>query len=79
MLGLGTMLDTARFSSLIAQELDLPPSQVRAWILGEHGDTMLPVWSSATLQGLPLAEVRGCTPRLPEPDLRAHPQERGRR
>ncbi len=61
-LGLGTMLDTARFSSLIAQELDLPPSQVRAWILGEHGDTMLPVWSSATLQGLPLAEVRGCTP-----------------
>ena len=61
-LGLGTMLDTARFRSLIAQELKLAPTQVKALILGEHGDTMLPVWSSATYAGLPLTKVAGCTP-----------------
>lgn len=59
-IGLGTMLDTARFRSLIARELDLAPTQVKATILGEHGDTMLPVWSSASVGGLPLTEVPGC-------------------
>lgn len=61
-LGLGTMLDTARFRSLIAQELKLAPTQVKALILGEHGDSMFPVWSSATYAGLPLTKVAGCTP-----------------
>ncbi len=61
-LGLGTMLDTARFRSLIAQELKLAPTQVKALILGEHGDSMFPVWSSATYAGLPLVKVAGCTP-----------------
>jgi L-lactate dehydrogenase len=61
-LGLGTMLDTARFRSLIAQELKLAPTQVKALILGEHGDSMFPVWSSATHAGLPLVKVAGCTP-----------------
>lgn len=59
-IGLGTMLDTARFRSLIAQELKLAPTQVEALILGEHGDTMLPVWSSAAYAGLPLVKVPGC-------------------
>jgi len=54
-LGLGTMLDTARFRSLIADSVGLPPSQVKALILGEHGDSMVPVWSSATIGGLPLS------------------------
>ena len=60
--GLGTMLDTARFSSIIADELKLPPTHVKALILGEHGDSMLPVWSSATINGLPLAGIPECTP-----------------
>src|SRR6516165_4214582 len=60
--GLGTMLDTSRFSSLIAEELKLAPSQVKALILGEHGDSMLPVWSSATVNGLPLAGLPDCSP-----------------
>ncbi|QQL44561.1 lactate/malate dehydrogenase family protein [Sulfuriroseicoccus oceanibius] len=59
-IGLGTMLDTARFRSLIANDLELAPTQVKALILGEHGDSMLPVWSSATVGGLPLAGVNGC-------------------
>ena len=60
--GLGTMLDTARFSSLVADELKLPPAQVKALILGEHGDSMIPIWSSASVNGLPLAGLSDCTP-----------------
>jgi L-lactate dehydrogenase len=63
-LGLGTMLDTARFRSLIADELDLPPTQVKALILGEHGDSMIPVWSSATVGGLPLAGLGAVNPAM---------------
>jgi len=58
-IGLGTMLDTARFRSLIADGLNLAPTQVKALILGEHGDSMFPVWSSATVGGLPLSGVKG--------------------
>jgi L-lactate dehydrogenase len=61
-IGLGTMLDTARFRSLIADNLKLAPTQVKALILGEHGDTMVPVWSSATAAGLPLDKFPGVTP-----------------
>src|SRR5437899_6206093 len=60
--GLGTMLDTSRFSSLIAEELKLAPSQVKALILGEHGDSMLAVWSSATVNGFLLTSLSECTP-----------------
>jgi L-lactate dehydrogenase len=53
-IGLGTQLDTARFRSLIAQALDLPPTQVSGLILGEHGDSMVPIWSTAQAGSLPL-------------------------
>ncbi|MEN1678446.1 MAG: lactate/malate dehydrogenase family protein [Planctomycetota bacterium] len=58
-IGLGTQLDTIRFRSLIAAELNAPPTQVKALILGEHGDSMVPVWSSATIGGLPLEKFAG--------------------
>src|SRR5512141_2608274 len=60
--GLGTMLDTSRFSSFIADELKLAPTQVKALILGEHGDSMVPIWSSATVNGLPLTGLPQCSP-----------------
>ena len=60
-IGLGTMLDTSRFSSFIADELKLAPTQVKALILGEHGDSMAPIWSSATVNGLPLTGLPECT------------------
>jgi L-lactate dehydrogenase len=53
-IGLGTQLDTARFRSLIAQTLELPPTQVSGLILGEHGDSMVPIWSTAQAGNLPL-------------------------
>jgi len=61
-IGLGTQLDTARFRSLIARRLKLPATQVQALILGEHGDSMVPIWSSATVNGLPLEQFPGFTP-----------------
>jgi L-lactate dehydrogenase len=58
--GLGTMLDTARFSSFIAEELGFAATQVKALVLGEHGDSMVPIWSSAAVNGLPLAGLPDC-------------------
>jgi L-lactate dehydrogenase len=58
-IGLGTQLDTARFRSLIALETGLPPSQIKALILGEHGDSMVPIWSSAEAGGIPLVKLDG--------------------
>ena len=63
-IGLGTQLDTIRFRSLIAAELTVPPTQLAALILGEHGDSMVPIWSSATAAGLPLGKYPGWTPNL---------------
>jgi L-lactate dehydrogenase len=60
-LGLGTQLDTARFRSYLARRLQVPPTQVSALILGEHGDSMVPIWSSATIAGLPLEQWPGFT------------------
>ncbi|HWE36535.1 MAG TPA: lactate/malate dehydrogenase family protein [Isosphaeraceae bacterium] len=58
-IGLGTQLDSARFRSLIAETLKLPPTQVTATILGEHGDSMVPIWSAAQAAGLPLEKFPG--------------------
>lgn len=63
-IGLGTQLDTIRFCSLIAEQLQAPPTQTRALILGEHGDSMVPIWSSATIAGLPLDKFPGWNPTL---------------
>ena len=63
-IGLGTQLDTIRFRSFIARELQLAPTQLSALILGEHGDSMVPIWSSATAAGLPLDKYPGWTPNM---------------
>lgn len=63
-IGLGTQLDTIRFCSLIAEQLNAPPTQTKALILGEHGESMVPIWSSAAIAGLPLDKYPGWTPTL---------------
>jgi L-lactate dehydrogenase len=63
-IGLGTQLDTIRFRSLIAQQLCVPPTQVSALILGEHGDSMVPIWSGASVAGLPLDKLPGWSAHL---------------
>lgn len=63
-IGLGTQLDTIRFRSLIARQLNAPPTQINALILGEHGDSMVPIWSSAAIGGLPLDKYPGWSHKL---------------
>jgi len=56
-MGQAGMLDTARFSNFVAEELAVPVSSVRTLTLGSHGDTMVPVPSACTVDGKPLAEL----------------------
>jgi L-lactate dehydrogenase len=63
-IGLGTLLDTLRFRSLLAMSLKAPATQVAAMILGEHGDSMVPIWSSASVAGLPLEKYPGYSVKL---------------
>lgn len=53
-IGLGTVLDTTRFRSLLSEYFEADPTDVDALIIGEHGDSMVPIWSSATINGVPL-------------------------
>jgi L-lactate dehydrogenase len=64
--GLGTVLDTARFRSLIADHFKIAPTDVKALILGEHGDTMVPIWSSASVNGMSLSSLPGFSPEVAE-------------
>jgi len=59
-MGLGTVLDTIRFRSLLAEHFEVDPTGVNALILGEHGDSMVPVWSSANVNGVPLRSFPDC-------------------
>lgn len=63
-IGLGTLLDTIRLRSLIAEKFSAPATQVSALILGEHGDSMVPIWSGATVAGLPLEKHPAWTPAI---------------
>ncbi len=60
-LGLGTVLDTCRFRSLLAEEFGVSARDVHALILGEHGDSMVPIWSSATVNGASIQGLPGFT------------------
>ena len=51
-IGTGTMLDTARLRQILGQELNLDPRSIHAQIIGEHGDSEVPLWSSATIGGI---------------------------
>ena len=50
-LGTGTLLDTARFRALLGRHYGVDPRSVHAYILGEHGDSEVPIWSNATIGG----------------------------
>lgn len=61
-IGLGTVLDTTRLRSMLAQRLSVPSTQVNVTIFGEHGDSMVPIWSQAQIANLPLDKYPGVTP-----------------
>lgn len=55
-IGTGTLLDTARFRALLGRHYSVDPRSVHAYILGEHGDSEVPIWSNATIGGQPIAD-----------------------
>jgi malate dehydrogenase len=55
--GMAGILDTARFRTFLAQELNVSVESVSAWVLGGHGDTMVPVVGSTTVAGTPVASL----------------------
>lgn len=55
-IGTGTVLDTARLKYLVGQHLEVDSRNVHAFIIGEHGDSELAVWSSANISGMDLPD-----------------------
>jgi len=55
--GMGNILDTMRFRSYIAMELGVSREDVRALVIGEHGDTMVPLVEYAAISGIPINEL----------------------
>ena len=53
-IGSGTVLDSSRFRTLLAQQMGIDPHSVHAYIIGEHGDSEVPVWSKSNIAGMPL-------------------------
>ena len=53
-MGSGTVLDTARLKYLLGEHLQVDSRSIHAYILGEHGDSELAVWSGANVSGIPL-------------------------
>lgn len=65
-LGSGTILDSARFRYMLSQRYEVAPTSIHAYIIGEHGDTELPVLSSATIAGVSMRKKLEQTPGLNE-------------
>lgn len=68
-IGSGTILDTARFRYLLGEYFDVDTRNVHAYIIGEHGDTELPVWSHAFIGCRPIADMMKEKPQYKQEDL----------
>jgi malate dehydrogenase len=56
-LGMAGVLDTARYRTFLAQELDVSVEDIQAMVLGGHGDTMVPLVSYTTVSGIPVSQL----------------------
>jgi len=65
-IGTGTLLDSVRFRSFLGDRLGLVSSQVEAYMLGEHGDSMVPVLSRLSVDGIPLTSFPGYSGKINE-------------
>ena len=54
-IGSGTSLDSARFRYFISEALHVDVEDINGYVLGEHGDSQVPIWSSVTIAGIPLS------------------------
>jgi len=55
-IGSGTVLDSARFRYLLSEHTSIDARNIHAYVLGEHGDTEVPIWSTANIAGIPMED-----------------------
>jgi L-lactate dehydrogenase len=55
-IGSGTALDSSRFRYLLGQQFGIDPRSIHAYVVGEHGDSSVPVWSMANLGQIPVTQ-----------------------
>jgi L-lactate dehydrogenase len=77
--GSGTILDTARFRTLVGEHVGIAPRSIHAYVLGEHGDTEVLVWSSIQIGGVALASFAEQVGRPLTDSVKAQIDERVRR
>ena len=71
-IGSGTVLDTARFRYLLSSHCRVAPRNVQAYILGEHGDSEVPIWSNVRIGGVHLQDYcLSCAQQCPSGELEA--------
>ena len=75
-IGMAGVLDSARMRTFIAMELNVSVENVHAFVLGGHGDTMVPLPRYSTVAGIPITELMSTG--ADRGDLRAHGQRRRR-
>ncbi|WP_425432841.1 L-lactate dehydrogenase [Fredinandcohnia onubensis] len=68
-IGSGTILDTARFRFLLGEYFNVAPKNIHAYIIGEHGDSELPVYSSAYIGALPIKKYMERNEKYKKADL----------
>lgn len=61
-IGSGTILDSSRLKLLLGQELKVNPESIHAYIVGEHGDSEVALWSTADVGGTPISKFKKITP-----------------
>ncbi len=69
-IGSGTVLDSSRLRYLVAQETGVAVQNVHAYIAGEHGDSEVPLWSTAAIGGIPLTHWQAGTPQALDAERR---------
>jgi L-lactate dehydrogenase len=77
--GTGTVLDSSRLRVLLAERCRVAVQNVHAYVIGEHGDSEVALWSSATIGGIPLAQWGPTLGGAPSPDERTHMLDEVRR
>jgi L-lactate dehydrogenase len=76
--GSGTTLDTARFKQVLSEYCDVATKNVHAYVIGEHGDSEVPIWSSAHLAGVPFDDYCEMTARDHDDETKAEMAEKVR-
>lgn len=77
--GSGTILDTARFRALLGEHLGIAPQSVHAYVLGEHGDSEVLIWSSSKAAGVPIETFASQTGKHLTAEAKSQIEEKVRR